>query len=106
VRRSLGRLLRSVELRVETFASAEAFLESIDRSASGCLIVDIQLAGMSGSDLQRQMTSALWSMPVIAMSGSHDQQIETDAIRLGARAFLRKPFDAQVLIDAIGQVLA
>ncbi len=106
VRRSLGRLLRSVDLRVETFASAEAFLESIDRTAAGCLIVDIQLVGMSGSDLQRQMASAHWSMPVIAMSGSHDLQIEAEALRLGARTFLRKPFDAQVLIDAIGRALA
>jgi CheY-like chemotaxis protein len=103
VRRSLGRLLRSVDLRVETFASAEAFLESIDRTAAGCLIVDIQLEGMSGSDLQRQMAGAQWTMPVIAMSGSHDRQIEAEALRLGARAFLRKPFDAQVLIDAIAR---
>ena len=56
---------------------------------------------MSGSDLQRQMADAHWTMPVIAMSGSHDLQIEAEALRLGARAFLRKPFDAQVLIDAI-----
>jgi CheY-like chemotaxis protein len=103
VRRSLGRLLRSVDLRVETFASAEAFLESIDRTAAGCLIVDIQLVGMSGSDLQRQMADAQWTMPVIAMSGSHDLQIEAEALRLGARAFLRKPFDAQVLINAIAR---
>jgi CheY-like chemotaxis protein len=101
VRRSLARLLASIDLRVQTFASAEAFLAEVDRTAKGCLIVDVQLVGMSGPDLQSRMASVDWRMPVIAMSGSHDPQIEAEAMRLGATAFLRKPFDAQSLIDAL-----
>lgn len=103
VRRSLARLLGSIDLRVQTFASAEAFLAEVDRTAKGCLIVDVQLVGMSGPDLQSRMAGVEWRMPVIAMSGSHDAQIEAEALRLGATAFLRKPFDAQALIDALAR---
>jgi CheY-like chemotaxis protein len=105
VRRSLARLLTSVDMHVRTFSSAEAFLRDVDEKSSGCLIVDVQLLGMSGSDLQDRMARADWPMPIIAMSGSHDSQVEADALRLGATAFLHKPFDAQALIDAIARAL-
>jgi CheY-like chemotaxis protein len=105
VRRSIGRLLSSVDLHAETFGSAEEFLTAVAPASPGCLIMDVQLVGMSGSDLQRSMTRAGWSMPIIAMSGSHDVQLESDALRLGAHAFLRKPFEAQALLDAIASAL-
>lgn len=104
VRRSLARLLASIDLRVETFASAEAFVADVDPSASGCLMLDLQLLGMSGLDLQTRMTAAGRHMPIIAMSGSLDPQTEADLLRLGASAVLRKPFDAQSLIDALARV--
>jgi CheY-like chemotaxis protein len=106
VRRSLARLLATVDLNVQTFESAEAFLAEVDPTSGGCLIVDIQLVGMTGSDLHSRIVNARWPMPVIAMSGSQDVQIEADARRRGARAFLRKPFDAETLIDAIARALA
>ena len=106
VRRSLARLLATVDLKVETFESAEAFLAEVDPTSRGCLIVDVQLVGMTGSDLHSRIVNARWPMPVIAMSGSQDAQIEADARRRGARAFLRKPFDAEALIDAITHALA
>lgn len=105
MRRSLARLLSAVDFRVQTFASAEEFLVSVAPDSAGCLIADAQLVGMSGSQLQSRMASANWSMPVIAMSGSHDQQVEAEAVRLGASAFLSKPFDAQALLDAIARAL-
>jgi len=105
VRRSIARLLASVDLRAETFASAEAFLTGVPARSRGCLIMDVQLVGMNGSDLQRSMTKAGWPMPIIAMSGSHDAQIEAEALELGAHAFLRKPFEAQALLDAIASAL-
>ena len=105
MRRSLARLLSAVDFRVKTFASAEEFLDLVDPDSPGCLIADAQLVGMSGSELQRRMASANWRMPVIAMSGSHDYQIESEAVRLGAKAFLSKPFDAQALLDAIARAL-
>jgi CheY-like chemotaxis protein len=106
MRRSLARLLASANLRVQTFASAEAFLDEVDPASSGCLIVDSQLVGMSGSDLQSRMSDAKWRMPVIAMSGSHDSQVEAGALRLGARAFLGKPFDARALLEAIARAVS
>jgi CheY-like chemotaxis protein len=105
VRRSLARLLTSADMRAETFSSAEAFLAGVDRTARGCLILDVQLVGMDGAELQRLMARANWTIPVIAMSGSHDPQIEAQALELGAGAFLRKPFDAEELIDAIARAL-
>lgn len=105
MRRSLARLLSAVDFRVKTFASAEQFLAAVDPESPGCLIADAQLVGMSGSELQSRMASDRWRMPVIAMSGSHDQQIESEAVRLGASAFLSKPFDAQALLDAIARAL-
>jgi CheY-like chemotaxis protein len=105
VRRSLARLLASFDLQVRTFPSAEAFLRTVDATSSGCLIVDVQLVGMSGPDLQSRMAAARWSMPVIVMSASDEVEIEREALRLGARAFLRKPFPAEALIDAITRAL-
>jgi CheY-like chemotaxis protein len=106
VRQSLARLLGTVDLRVQAFASAEAFIAEVDRTAIGCLILDVQLLGMTGPELQAWMASANWPMPVIAMSASDDAQIEAKALRLGACAFLRKPFEASALFGAIARALS
>jgi CheY-like chemotaxis protein len=101
VRRGLTRLLAAVRQPAQIFDSAEAFLAEVRPDADGCLLVDVQLAGMSGTDLQRRMASEQRRMPVIAMSGLHDADIEAEALELGASTFLRKPFDAQTLLTAI-----
>lgn len=101
VRRSMVRLLASMNLTVQAFASAEAFLAGVDPTAIGCLIVDIQLVGMSGSELQERMARAQWTMPVIAMSGAHNAHTEAETLRLGASAFLRKPFTTRALVSAL-----
>lgn len=106
VRRGLKRLLAAVRQPAQIFESAEAFLAEIRPDAEGCLLVDIQLAGISGIDLQRRMADEHWTMPVIAMSGLHDPEIEADAISLGATTFLRKPFEAQMLLGAIARARA
>jgi CheY-like chemotaxis protein len=103
VRRSLARLLASLGLPAHTYPSAEAFLTEVDPTSDGCLILDVQLVGMSGYDLQSRMTAGSWRMPVIAMSGSFDAQTEADMLGSGASAVLRKPFDAQSLIDALAR---
>ncbi len=101
IRRSLERLLSLAELRVMVFDSAEAFLAQLDGLSPGCLVVDIQLGGMSGLDLLEAMKTKRSTWPAIAMSGSHNDDAEREALRLGARAFLHKPFDPQALLDAI-----
>jgi CheY-like chemotaxis protein len=106
VRSSVARLLASVDVPSHTFASAEAFLAEVGQTSNGCLLVDIQLLGMSGQELQTLLASRQWSMPVIAMSGSYDDRIEKIALRRGAIAFLRKPFEAQELIDAVTRALS
>jgi len=106
VRRGLKRLLAAVRQPAQIFDSAEAFLAEVSPDAEGCVLVDIQLAGMSGIDLQRRMLSEQRRMPVIAMSGLHDPEIEAEAINLGATTFLRKPFDAQALLSAIERARA
>ena len=105
VRRSLARLLASVDLQVQTFASAEAFLAEVDQTSSGCLLLDVQLVGMSGPDLQSRWRRALAHAP------HRDERLARRSDRAGcaasgASAFLRKPFDAQALIDAIARALS
>jgi CheY-like chemotaxis protein len=90
VRRSLARLVTSVGLPVRTFDSAEAFLDNANTAEGGCLIVDIQLLGMSGMDLMRRLAAVRRHWPVVAMSGADDASVEQAAFRLGAVVFLRK----------------
>jgi CheY-like chemotaxis protein len=105
VRRSLARLLKVSNWPARTFESAEAFLAELDKLSSGCVLVDLQLRGMSGFELVRRLTDAGLSWPVIVMSALHDKKTESEALRLGARAYLPKPFDSQALLDAIAEAL-
>jgi FixJ family two-component response regulator len=106
IRRSLSRRLKLAMWQVRAFESAEAFLADLDSLAPGCLVLDIRLGGMSGLDLLAHMKVTRPSWPIIAMSGSNSDNVETEALRLGARAFLHKPFAPQELIDAITQAFA
>ncbi len=105
VRRSLARLLGQLMLPVRTFASAEEFLAQVDATAHGCLIVDVHLPGMKGPELQSLLEAAGWSLPIIAISGSLDRQVESEALRRGAKAFLCKPFDGKTLVQAIQRAM-
>jgi FixJ family two-component response regulator len=103
VRRSLRRLLTARRFQVETFESAEAFLTCVDVSPNGCLLLDLQLLGMSGPELQSRLGDERRPLTVIAMSGSHNPRLEVEALRLGASAFLPKPFEAHALLEAIAR---
>jgi len=100
---ALKRMLTSSSRSVRTFESAEAFLSELDNLEGGCLVVDVQLQGMSGLELLHRLANARVSWPIIVMSGMHDKNIERKALTLGARAFLRKPFEPQALLDALAQ---
>jgi CheY-like chemotaxis protein len=106
MRRALARLLICSNWPVQTFESAEDFLAEMDGLAEGCLVVDIRLLGMSGLDLLAQLNVAGVRWPVIAMSGSHNENAEREALNLGARAFLRKPFLPQALLKAVAASLS
>jgi FixJ family two-component response regulator len=100
VRRSLKRLLRSVGFKVEVFASARAFLEH--GCTSECLLVlDKQMPEIDGIELQRMLIEAGHKIPVIFITAHQDANAREAAIGSGAIAYLEKPFDDQVLLDAI-----
>jgi FixJ family two-component response regulator len=101
--RALGRLLGAAGFRVATFASAEAFLASESVGAMACLVLDVNLGGMSGFDLQRRLVAAGSPIPTIFIT-AEDDPLTRERARSGV-AYLRKPFREEALIGAIQQAL-
>ena len=99
--RGLKRLLKSAGYRVETFTSAQHFLESTPPKGRSILLLDIRMPVMSGLDLQKKLMDEGLSIPIIFMTAHEDSQAETQALRCGAVAFLKKPFHDEVLFEAI-----
>jgi DNA-binding NtrC family response regulator len=106
VREALGSLIRSAGLRVETCASAQEFLARPHTAAPSCLVLDVQLPGLSGFDLQRELTRKDVQIPIIFLTGHGDIPMSVRAMKAGALEFLTKPFDDQDLLDAIQQGIA
>jgi FixJ family two-component response regulator len=100
----LNRLLSAHGFHVQTFASAELFLDDIARCEANCLLVDIHLGGISGIDLKRRLTSSGRNLPVIFMTAIDDEATRQEALDVGCVAYLKKPFLAKLLIDAINAV--
>jgi FixJ family two-component response regulator len=100
----LNRLLSAHGFRVQTFASAEMFLDDIAKCEADCLLLDIHLGGISGIDLQRQLTSSGKNLPVIFMTAIDTEATRQEAFDVGCVAYLKKPFLAKLLIDAINGV--
>ncbi len=101
VRVALGRLTRSAGLEVETFASAEDLLKTWPSDSVGCLIVDVQLPGLSGLELQNELAALGSAVPIIFITAHDDPDARTEALNSGASGFLEKPFDDEALIAAI-----
>jgi len=101
VRNSLRRLLMSVGLAVEVFPSAQAFLDSVRPDAPGCLVLDVQLPGLSGLDLQTELTNTDTALPIVFLTGHGDIPMSVKAMKAGAVEFLTKPFRERDLVDAI-----
>jgi FixJ family two-component response regulator len=102
----LRRLLSAHGFRVQTFESAELFLDGIEGSEAECLVLDVHLGGMSGIDLQRQLISSGRDLPVIVMTAIDSEATREAAFDAGCIAYLRKPFLAKLLIDAINSAVA
>src|SRR5688572_10407509 len=103
-RRSIERLVRSAGFSVASFGSAEDFLSSADWNRTACAILDVKLPGMNGLDLQHRIRASSAPMLVVFVS-AHDADItRARAIRAGAIAFLRKPFDNSTLLEALSRV--
>ncbi len=103
---ALQRLLRAASIEVEVFTSAERFLARTAREELSCLIVDINLPGISGIELCRRLAAAGSKVPAIFITALRDQKTERDAINAGAAAYLRKPIPGGVLIDTIARATA
>ena len=101
MRRSLDTLLRSVGLDVHLFSSAQEFMQAERPDAAGCLVLDVRLPGMSGLAFQQELAKAGIALPVIFITGHGDVPMTVRAMKAGAAEFLTKPFDDQVLLDAI-----
>lgn len=105
IRDALTSLLRSVGLAVETFGSAQEFLNRQPPDGPGCLVLDVCLPGASGLDLQRALATAQMPLPIIFLTGYGDIPMSVRAMKAGAVDFLPKPFHDQELLDAIQQAL-
>jgi FixJ family two-component response regulator len=106
VRKALGRLLKAVGFRAETFASAEEFLEHPLPDVPACVILDVNMPGLNGLDLQRALVEGGAGLPVVFLTGHGDIPMTVRAMKAGAVDFLRKPFDDQDLLAAVRQALA
>jgi FixJ family two-component response regulator len=101
VREALPDLLQHSGFDVETFASAETFLQSEAVGESRCLILDVGLPGMSGPDLQRELTRRGVVIPIVFITAQGDKSLRPQLIGRGAVAVLFKPFSDTVLLDAV-----
>jgi FixJ family two-component response regulator len=105
VREGLAGLIESVGLPMQAFASALEFLSLNPTEAEGCLILDIEMPGMNGLDLQRRMNSSGIFLPVIFLTGHGDIPMTVEAMKAGAVHFLTKPVREDALMNAIRQAL-
>jgi FixJ family two-component response regulator len=98
---AVQRLLKSADLTVQSFDSAEAFLNSGRQRETRCLIADIRMPGMSGLELQSKLNSDHCPIPTIFITAHGDEKMRLQAMRGGAVKFLMKPFDGEILIEAV-----
>lgn len=105
VRDAIKSLIRSVGMNVETFASAQEFMSCKRPEVPACLVLDVRMPGLSGLDLQRELTDARINIPIIFITGHGDIPMSVRAMKAGAVEFLTKPFRDQDLLDAIAQAI-
>jgi RNA polymerase sigma factor (sigma-70 family) len=105
VREAIGSLIRSVGLRVETFETAQELLQSKPLNVPGCVVLDVRLPGLSGLELQRELTARDITLPIIFITGHGDIPMSVRAMKAGALDFLTKPFSDQELLELIQQAL-
>jgi FixJ family two-component response regulator len=101
LRSGLERLLRSVGLRSETFASTLEFMQSKRPEAASCILLDVRLPGLSGLDFQAELAKSGIRIPIIFMTGHGDIPMSVRAMKAGAVEFLTKPLREQDLLDAV-----
>ena len=98
---AVQRLLKSAGFSVQSFASAEEFLNSGQEQETGCLISDIRMPGMSGLDLQAKLNADRCPIPTIFITAHGDEDMRLQAMRGGAVKFMVKPFDGAILLESV-----
>lgn len=106
--RALRRLVRSLAMDAETFSSGQQFLDLLDAMPSfqpDCLILDVQMPGLNGLDVQHLLAGNTRILPVIFITAHDEVGVRENALASGAVAFLRKPFDDQLLVKTLNEAL-
>jgi FixJ family two-component response regulator len=103
--RGVGRLLSAHGFLTEAYPSAEGFLERAAASQACCLVLDINLGGISGIELRSRLAAEGSTLPVIFMTAVNSEIVEREAVEAGCVAYLRKPFPSRQLIEAIGKAV-
>ena len=106
VLRGLRLLMKSVKLNVETYLSAQEFLDDYDPAQPGCLLLDLRMPGISGLELQEIIRTRNIPIPIIIITGYGEVSAAVQAMQKGAVDFLEKPFNDQVLVDQIQKAIA
>ena len=104
--KALKRLLKSAGIKARSLSSAEDFLNQGCHNVPGCLILDVRMPGMNGLELQEKLVKSGSTMPIIFMSAHEDAPAREQAMKAGAIAFLKKPFEDQILIEKINSALS
>jgi FixJ family two-component response regulator len=106
VRRAVQRLLRSFGMRAETFHSGESLLLAVEACQSfGCAVIDVQMPGMNGLDVQRRLAVLGIALPLVFITAHESESIAELAMDAGAVGFLQKPFSDESLIELIRRAL-
>ena len=105
VRKATGRLIKSFGFAVEVFASGEEFLCFGSLHITSCLVLDVQMPGMNGLQLQSHLAAAGYRIPIVFITAYADEEIRDQALEAGAVAFLTKPFGEEALLRGIRSAL-
>lgn len=105
-RRGLAHLLRAEGFPVEAFESAEAFLERLPFGGVGCIILDVAMPGIQGTELQEMLKRIGCNLPIVFVTGHGDIPMGIKAMKRGASDFLTKPVEAEDLLEAVRQAVA
>ena len=105
VRESLPDLLRELGFAADGFASAEEFLASDQLCRTQCLVLDVGMPGMSGPELQEELTRRGYAIPIVFITAQEDESIRARVLAAGAAAYLHKPFSDTALLDAVNAAL-
>jgi FixJ family two-component response regulator len=105
-RTSVRRLMSAAGYDVALYESAESFLENGDVEATGCILLDVRMPGLSGLQLQQRLVTLGRELPIVFLSGHGDIPLTVQAVKAGAQDFLTKPVDTDVLLRAVAQAIA